>query len=126
MGIPKEGVWHQLGEGQREKTTDKMDLRVNWDGCRQHLYSTIVHWIKWEKRGHVSRGCNLDQVNRAFYWARPMLMGGHTFLLPRIRRMTAFASRIYPQASERIETLIQMPNLSFRKGLVETSHYTTI
>lgn len=64
MGIPKEGVWHQLGEGQREKTTDKMDLRVNWNGCRQHLYSTIVHWIKWEKRGHVSRGCNLDQVNQ--------------------------------------------------------------
>lgn len=33
MGIPKEGVWHQLGEGQREKTSDKMDLRVNWNAA---------------------------------------------------------------------------------------------
>lgn len=66
MGIPKEGVWCQLGEGRREETTGKMDLRVNWDDYWQHLYSIVVHWIEWEKRGHVSRGCGLDQVNPAF------------------------------------------------------------
>lgn len=91
------------GGGAEEETTDKMDLRVNWDGHQQHLCSGVVHWIKWEKRGgHMSggrAGGDFGQVSRAFtltLGTSRMLMGGPQIPLVRDRENGCFCEQDLP------------------------------